>query len=471
MVTLNDTSSLDCPFTLPNRGGPLTDYFTRFSEAHVQHPAIIVTPTSEDHVIAAIQFAKANNLSLFAATGGHGTFACIGPNTMFMNMAAFQAINLDQKRGQVEVGGGVITGQLLKSLAKIGYYTTLANANAVGVVAAILGGGNSAYNGLHGFMADNAIRFRVVTSTGDVQDIGASCTGDELALFNTLCGAGHGLGIVLSVKFRAYSIKSLGLTDGKLWSRVMFFPPTALEDVAEAFTSLSPPDKRLSITFTMARGPPSTPFEGKPLIVLAALYFGPSEAAEQAAASLIAPELQQKALMVNQEPLAFENTNDALEKMYSYGGARSTNGCRVQTLSASSIISMFNTFVAFTNGAEKAGIVLHSFNPSQLTANGHDPDLGSRSVECRDFGFTLVMSLWCSSEAKLAEANDGFVEEMLTLVGTDDDHLMLRTFPNVMKFKQDITEMFTPTRIAQMRQVKQRWDPECVFWSPYNFEP
>lgn len=471
MMVLNDTSSLDCPFALPNRDGPLSESFIRFSEAHVQHPAIIVTPRSENHVIAAIQFAKANKLSLFAAAGGHGTFASIGPNTIFMNMVAFQAITLDQERGEVEVGGGVITGKLLKSLAKDSYYTTVANANAVGVVAAILGGGNSAYNGLHGFMADNAIRFRVVTSTGEIKELDAACTGDDLALFNTLCGAGHGLGIVLSVTLRAYPIKSLELTDGKLWSCVMFFPPTALEDVASAFTSLSPPDKRLSITFTMARGPPGTPFEGKPLIALAALYFGPSTAAEHAAASLIAPELQQKALMVNPEPVAFENTNDALEKIYSSGGARSTNGCRVQTLSTSSVVSMFNTFVAFTDGAEKAGIVLHNFNPTQLTANGHEPALGSRSVEYRDFGFTLVMSLWCSSEAKLEEANGGFVDEMLTLVRTDDGHLTPRTFPNVMKFNQNITEMFTPARIAQMRRVKEIWDPDGLFWSPYKFEP
>lgn len=469
MSTRETPTGLACPFTIPNRDGPLTDSFVRFSEAYVQHPRLVVTPKTEEHVVEAIQFARSNKLSVVVGGGGHGTFVSIGQNTMYVDMSAFGAIELDKDAGRVCFGGGVLTGQLLRSLAKDGYYTTVANSNAVGAVGAILGGGNSAYNGMHGYMADNVIQLRVATAVGKVVSVGSSSTGDELALFRVLCGAGHGLGIVLSATMAAYPIKPLGLTDGKLWARTFFFPAPALPNVARAFASFSPPDRKLHVFIAFARGRAGTPSQGKPIVVLSALYFGPTEAAERAASALLTPDIVKQAAVVNAEPLAFENTNDALERLYEHGGARSTNGCRVNSMSAGTVEAIFNAWAEYTSGAEQASVVLQNFNPEQLAANGQDATKQDLFVESRDRPFILVLSMFCTSQDALSLANDTFVNDLLAIARQEDGDLIPRTLPNTMKYNQDVSELFSAERLAEMQRVKQAWDPEHLFWSPYKF--
>lgn len=469
MSTLENITGLACPFTIPNKDAPLTDSFVRFSEAYVQHPRLIVAPKTEEHVVAATQFARSNKLGIVVGGGGHGTYVSIGPDTMYVDMSAFRTVELDKEAGCVCFGGGVLTGQLLKSLAKDGYYTTVPNSNAVGAVGAILGGGNSVYNGIHGYMADNVVQLRVATAAGRVVGVSSSSTGDELALFNVLCGAGHGLGIVLSVTMAIYPIKPLGLTDDKIWARTFYFASPALADVARAFASFNPPERNLNVQLAFARGRTGTPFQGKPIIVLSALYFGPTQAAEQAASAMLTPGVAEQASLVDATPLAFENTNDALEKLYAHGGARSTNGCRVKSISASTVEAIFNAWVAYTNGAEQATAVLQNFNPSQLIANGQDAKKQVLFVECRDRPFTMVLSMFCTSQAALGLANDTFVNDLLAIARRGDGDLTPRTIPNTMKFNQDVSEMFSAERLVEMQRVKQAWDSDHVFWLPYKF--
>src|ERR1700753_3948570 len=68
------------------------------------------------------------------------------------------------------------------------------NSNAVGMVGAFVGGGSSAWNGIHGFAIDNVLSIRLVTASCSILTLApGSSDPDEAALFNALCGAGHGL--------------------------------------------------------------------------------------------------------------------------------------------------------------------------------------------------------------------------------------------------------------------------------------
>lgn len=195
-----------------------TERPSRWSDTNIEQPALILVPKTEPDVQAALRFAKANNLSVVVSGGGHGTFVSVNPKTLYLDMGEFKTIELNKEKGTVRIGAGVVTGELSKTLAKEGYYTPLPNSNAVGAVGCIIGGGNTPLNGLHGWMVDIVVSFRVVTAGGDIVEVSSSSTGKELTIFNALCGAGHGLSVITSVETSAYPIADLNMTKGKVWT-------------------------------------------------------------------------------------------------------------------------------------------------------------------------------------------------------------------------------------------------------------
>ncbi|KAK5990603.1 hypothetical protein PT974_08872 [Cladobotryum mycophilum] len=191
---------LTSPYTIPNPSAPVQATLSRWSDTHLTHPAIHIVPNTEQDIQSAILFSKENDLHIVPACGGHGTFTPVGPRTAYLDLRNFGSIALDKGSGTE------------------GHYTSVPNSNAVGVVGAILGGGNSSQNGVLGWMADNVLSFRLVTSSGAIlEDISPSSpAGDQLALYHALCGAGHGLGIITAVTLTALPLSSLSLTDNKI---------------------------------------------------------------------------------------------------------------------------------------------------------------------------------------------------------------------------------------------------------------
>lgn len=288
----NSTNLLTCPFSIPDPKAPATKAVSRWSDTHVESPpAIIITPNTEDDVVSAIKFAKLNKLTVIPIGGRHNPAIPINSKVLYLDLANFKSIELDKQNSQVSIGGGALTGDVIRYLAQEGYFTTLANSNAVGVIGCLLGGGNCSQNGLKGWMADNAVSFRVVTASGDILQISSSSKGEELALFNALCGTGHGLSVVVSATMKAYSLSSLNLSPASkddpspsIWARTLIFTPAAIDSAIEAFLAASPPPEPMNVIFGFSRGPPGTPFAGKPIVILTSTYYGPASEAEASSA-------------------------------------------------------------------------------------------------------------------------------------------------------------------------------------------
>ncbi|KND94327.1 6-hydroxy-D-nicotine oxidase [Tolypocladium ophioglossoides CBS 100239] len=462
------TDGLSCPFVIPNHDTPLGDVLPRWSASHLSHPAIIVTPKTEDDVVSAIHLAKQNGFRLIPGGGGHGTFVPIDSETVYVDMKAFKSIELDKPSDIVRLGAGVLTGELLKSLAADGRYTTVSNSNAVGVVGSLLGGGTTSQNGLQGFMVDNVLSFRLITAEGKTVEASSSSAGEELALFHALCGAGHGLGVVTAATMKTYPIADLGLSEDKIWTRTLVFPPPALKDVAEAFVAVQHPAGPLNLQITFLRSPPGTPAAGSPIIILSATYYGPSADAEKAAAGLFDASLVQKAIKADTALLPLSRINDGLEPLNAHGGFKSMNAARLAALKPESISATFATWLQTTEKLPDAGrtaFVFHRFDPTKLQSNGATQQSKDKFVEGRDRGFTVMAVPWCYSPdswGKLA----AFVDEVLSICRRGDAGAA-RTLPNTMKLGADLGELFSDERVRELQRVKKTWDAEDVFWSPY----
>ena len=112
------------------------------------------------------------------------------------------------------------------------------NSNAVGMVGYVLGGGGSALNGMHSLAIDNLLAVRILTASGTFLTLSPDSLGDEKDLYNVICGAGFGFGVVTSITLKARRISDLGLTNEKVWTHRMIFPPSAIDTAAELFIKL-----------------------------------------------------------------------------------------------------------------------------------------------------------------------------------------------------------------------------------------
>lgn len=461
--------SLRCAFDIPESAASVADVLARWSDLHASLPALIVTPESEDDVAAAIDIAKRNNLQVLPTGGRHSTFVAVDGNSLVLDMRLFRSIKLDKEKGSVLIGGGVTTGELMRALASEGYYTPLPGSNAVGVIGALLGGGSTSFNGLHGYMADNALSFRIITATGQPVDVHCDSRAEELELFQTLCGAGHGLGVVTSAVMKVYPANALALTEGKIWTRTMIFPPPALPEVQKQFLDLHPIKKQLNAHVSFVRSPPNTPSPGAPLIVLSISYYGAAEDAERETRQLYEERVIRQAIKVETALVPLANANDSLEALNARGGLKSTNSARLAAVGGDALAKSFAEWVRATDRVEdgkRTAVVFHSFSPTAAVAAGKRMDGDGTFMECRDKGVTVTVSTWCSMESSNAElVNLG--EEIVRILQQGDDG-PARKLPNSRRLKEDLTQLYGQDRLARLRLVKKHWDGGNLFWTPYS---
>lgn len=197
----------------------LPSIISRWSSTGVSPPHAVVTPFTAEDVIAVIHYARQNMLKIVPTAGGHSPFTPITKDTIYLSMANFKNISLDEPGGDVTFGGGVLTGEVLKSLGDKGWYTCVPNSNSVGLVGALLGGMHHAAIGLHGLGMQNIKEISVIpfsmpdgSEPRQIVVRGDSTVQDVKDFFNIMCGAGFGLGVVTSIKLAAWPISQLNGT-------------------------------------------------------------------------------------------------------------------------------------------------------------------------------------------------------------------------------------------------------------------
>jgi FAD/FMN-containing dehydrogenase len=114
-----------CEASAPDPSADIDQYVSRWSKTGIQSiPAVIIVPAIEQDIVNAIAFARENGLKLIPAGGTHGPSVPINSHSVYMDMRQFKNIQLDEYAGTVTIGGGVITGNVLRTLEAQGFYTS-----------------------------------------------------------------------------------------------------------------------------------------------------------------------------------------------------------------------------------------------------------------------------------------------------------------------------------------------------------
>jgi len=264
---------------------------------HKGAPALVVRPTTNADVAAAIRYARDNSLTLSVRSGGH-SFAGFGTNSggLVIDLSLMKDVQvIDPAEHIVRIQAGATWGEAAEVLREHHLAISSGDTRSVGVGGLTLGGGIGWMARKHGLAIDSLLSAQIVTASGEVLRASAIQNPD---LFWALRGGGGNFGVVTGFEFVAQPIS-------KVFAGSLVYGSEDLAGIIRGWRDVMRSAAE-ELTTSLVSMPP---FAGNPAaVVILCCYAGTGPAAVQAVAPLL--ELG----MLLQEDLQEKDYADVLEE-------------------------------------------------------------------------------------------------------------------------------------------------------------
>jgi FAD/FMN-containing dehydrogenase len=242
-----------------------------------RRPALIARCTSDDDVVAAVRFARDQDLRIAVRGGGHsvaGHSTCDGG--IVIDLSRMRGVEVDTKRRVARVQGGAHLSQLDHDAQTAGLVCPVGVIGHTGVAGLTLGGGMGRLQRKHGFTIDNLLSVDLVSAEG--KQLHASK--DENAdLFWGIRGAGANFGVVTSFELQLHPQEPT-VTHG--WVALPIEKSGEVGALVRDFLATAPDHVFINLSFGVATDPPFPPqLAAKPIILVGAMHSGSQEDAER----------------------------------------------------------------------------------------------------------------------------------------------------------------------------------------------
>ncbi len=241
-----------------------------YNAVHDRRPAMIVQATCAADVMAAVTFAREQELQLAVRGGAHsiaGFSTCDGG--LVIDLAPMKGIRVDPARRRARAEPGVTWGDFNHATHAFGLATTGGIVSTTGISGLTLGGGMGHLARWCGLTCDNLVSADVVTADGTFLTCNAEQHPD---LFWALRGGGGNFGVVTSFEYRLHPVSDIlgGPT---------FYPLDG--DVVRGYVDLigdAPDELNAILGFVLAPPLPFVPeqWHGKPVCVVSTCWSGPA---------------------------------------------------------------------------------------------------------------------------------------------------------------------------------------------------
>ena len=164
-----------------------------------KRPLAIARCVTTSDVVAAVNFARENNLLTAVRGGGHNSAGkAVCDDGIVIDLSLMRRVLVDKKAKTARVDGGALLGDVDSETQLHGLAVSAGIISHTGVGGLTLGGGFGWISRKYGLSIDNLISAEVVTATGDVL---TASENENPELFWGLRGGGGNFGIVTSFEF------------------------------------------------------------------------------------------------------------------------------------------------------------------------------------------------------------------------------------------------------------------------------
>ncbi len=242
-----------------------------------KHPALIARCSGTADVIAAINFARDNDLLVAVRGGGHnvaGKAVCDGG--IVIDLSPMKGIRVDPARRVARAQPGLTWGEFDHETQAFGLALTGGTQSTTGIAGFTLGGGFGWLAREYGLTCDNLLSADVVTADG--RFLTASPT-ENADLFWGIRGGGGNFGIVTSFEFKLYPV-------GPVLGGMVLYPLAQAKSVLRFYRdyiATAPEELSTLVVFMTAPQAPPLPehIRGTSVIAIVACYAGPIAAGER----------------------------------------------------------------------------------------------------------------------------------------------------------------------------------------------
>ncbi len=248
-----------------------------------RRPGLIVRCAGAADVVAAVNFARDNNVLVAVRGGGHniaGNAVCDGG--LMIDLSPMKSVRVDEMTRQAWVEPGATLADVDKETQAFGLAVPTGINSTTGIAGLTLGGGFGWITRKFGLTIDNLLSADVVMADGRLVRASAAENPD---LFWALRGGGGNFGVVTAFEFKLHRLGP------QVLSGLVVHPFADAQNVLREYRQAleSAPDE-LTCWVVMRQAPP-LPFlpaewHGKEILVLAMCYCGDIQAGEAATAGL-----------------------------------------------------------------------------------------------------------------------------------------------------------------------------------------
>lgn len=243
--------------------------------AHDGHsPALVVRCTGAADVMAAVGFARGNDLTIAVRGGAHSVagFSTIDDGIV-IDLSPMRSVSVDPQARKATVGGGAVWADVDHETQAHGLATTGGLISTTGVAGFTLGGGIGWTMRKFGLACDNLVAADVVTADGRLVHASEA---ENTDLLWGLRGGGGNFGIVTQFEL---DLHRLGPT---IYAGPVFYPADAARDLLRTFRDWAgnaPDEITALMNLTTAPPLPVIPEEwhGKKVVAFVAASTGPVE--------------------------------------------------------------------------------------------------------------------------------------------------------------------------------------------------
>src|SRR3954469_23800095 len=279
-----------------------------------RHPALIARCSRTADVVAAVNFARDNGMTVAVRGGGHsapGNGTC--DDGLVIDLSGMKKIEVDPEARTARADGGLTWGDFDAATQEHGLAVTGGRFSTTGIAGLTLGSGSGWLERKCGLTADNLVSVDLVTADGRI----VTASDDENPeLFWGIRGGGGNFGVVTSFTYRLHEVGPL------IYGGMLVALPDRAGEILRFFRDFmvdAPEDFGAALAFVSAPPEPFVPepMHGKPIIGMVVCWAGDHEEGERVLAP-IREAMQPVMDMVAPMPYT------ALQQMLDAGGPKGT---------------------------------------------------------------------------------------------------------------------------------------------------